>query len=125
MKMRLIIILAAISIALLFQGCVERTEDVSLQSPYSELMNKKFILHQDCYIYKYLDDRKRLFVGNYSRDYSELPKEVSSQFLGKQFNSVIIVGIVPKGSVFTIVRLEIAYTFESSYRDVFASFEDP
>ena len=124
MKFRSLIILAVIPMVLLFQGCSGRIENVSSQSPYSELMGKKFILQQDFFIFNFLDDQQRKLVGNSSRC-SALPKEVSSQFIGKRFNSVVIVGIVPKGLAFTVVRLQVERTIESSYRDVMASFEAP
>ncbi|HSY74353.1 MAG TPA: hypothetical protein VK810_02695 [Dongiaceae bacterium] len=121
--MRLIIILAAIPMALLFQGC-KSVRDIGSQSPYSEMIGEKFVLEQDCYIFRFKDKRDTLFVANSSM-VRYLPDIVSLELAQKKYKNVEIVGIIGKGSVFTVV----ACMEEKSPEDIFqrfkATFDNP
>lgn len=124
MKMRSIIILAAIPIALLLQGCLfyPRFYDVSARSPYAEMMGKKFVLKQDCYACGNVKAGK-LSVGVPGRF---LPA-VSPLFINKKLdNGIVIAGILNQGSVFTIVGCIDQYDPENGHFGSFkATFETP
>ncbi len=121
MKFRSIILLVAILMTFLFQGCVG-TRDVSSQSPYSELMGKKFVLQQDCYVYRFKDEN-RIRIGIDGGGYGQfLPNQVSPEFIQKQLKYVEIFSIMPKESLFIIVGCEEEREPENTFRRFKAMF---
>jgi hypothetical protein len=122
MRQKLIVLLALLTSSVLFQGCIH-TEDISNRSPYSKLMGENYILEQDCYIMRYIGGHGPLYVSNSLRTHF-LPKNVSPEFIQKQFRNVLIVGILRKGAVFTIVGCEEERSPESTVRFMKATFKD-
>ena len=124
MKLRSAIILTAIPMALLLQGCAS-DRDISSQSPYSELVGKKFVLLRDCYIVRTMSDHSQIGVDSATRGgYAYMPKEVSPQFIHRRVDQdVEIAGILPKGSVFTIVGCEERRSPENDFKMFKATFE--
>jgi len=116
-------ILVTILITLCIQGCVS-TRDISSQFPYSGMMGKKYVLKQSCYIYQTRETGTNLFVGNASVGHF-LPEEVSSAYIGKQINKkTIIIGFLPRDSVFTIVGCDEERRPEDLFRLFKAKFGD-
>ena len=107
----------------LCQGCVG-TRDISSQRPYSSLIGKKYILRQSCYVYRTRETGDRLFVGNASVGHF-LPEEVTPHFIGRQTGGgVTIEGILPQGTMFTIVSCEEERHPEDIFRRLKATFQN-
>jgi hypothetical protein len=124
MKLRSIIIWAAIPMALLLQGCVS-SRDISSQVPYSELIGKKFVLQQNCYVYWFKENKSPLSVGiDETGNGQFLPNKVNAEFIQKELKYVRISGIMPKGSVFTIVGCIEERRPEDTFRRFKATFEN-
>ena len=104
----------------LLTACVHY-EDISNREPYSAMVGSRFELKQDCYVFRY-HSRKQLYVINPSRD-DTLPRPVDRIYVGKSDEKGEIVGIVGKGTLFTIVGCEDERRPESTYIDYKASFK--
>jgi len=114
----IVFLLVAIALSVIYEGCTS-VSDVSTQTPYSEMMGKKFVLLQDCYVYRTKETGTNLFVGNAAIGHF-LPVEVSSAFINKKIGKdVLIVGILHEGTMFKIVKCE----KQQSPEDVFLRFK--
>jgi hypothetical protein len=107
--------LVLFAVLFLCGGCTTIT-DLSSQSPYAEWMGRQFVLVQDCYVFKFKDDKRTLYVG---RGINLMPPDVAPQFVNKQFNGMTLLGILKRGSKFTIVG---CYE-ERDIEDVIRNFE--
>lgn len=100
-------------------------EDISSISPYVEFMGKKYILQQDCYVWKSFEGRTQIWVESPSINNHYLPKEVNPEFIHEKiYQNDEIIGIMPKGSVFTIIGCEQERSIDYNYRRFKATFED-
>jgi len=104
----------------LFQGCTS-IKDLSSQSPYAEWMGRQYVLEQDCYVFKVNDNPSVPFVG---RDLYRLPADVAPQFVDEHSNEDKILGILQKGSKFTIVGIHEVRNIEGVVRDFEATFDE-
>jgi hypothetical protein len=109
------------SLALCF-GC-SSTKDISKEPPYSQCIGKKFILKEDMYIFKFNDSYKYAIAGPDS-GISGLTKFVDPKFIGRDSGRLVIKGIIKKGSIFHIIRVNCVTTFELSYIDFLITFEN-
>lgn len=83
-------------------GCV-RSAYLNDIEPYSKYIGEKYVLLQDCYIFKIDYPRPELGAYSPSQGITFLPKTVDSQYVGHTYYKTIkILGIARKGSVFTI-----------------------
>ncbi len=118
MIMRFIIL----SLALLCSGC-SITKNISNQPPYNQCIGKKFILKEDMYIFK--DDDTSLYsIAPQDAGINNLPRFIDPKYIGRHIHSLTVTTIIPKGNVFTIIKVIIKKTFELSYTDYLISFDD-
>ncbi len=119
--------LIILSLALACSGC-SITKNISNQPPYNQCIGKKFILKEDMYIFKFHGS----FQGAIARPNNGmmgLPRYVNKKYLeddhfGKNNHYLTILGIVPKGSIFTIITVINRRTFEGAYVDFLIDFDD-
>jgi hypothetical protein len=118
----IVFLLVAIALSVVYEGCTS-VSDVSKQTPYSEMIGKKFVLLQDCYVYQTKETGTNLFVGNAAVGHF-LPVEVSSAFINKKIGKdVLIVGILYDGTIFKTVRCEKQQSPEDMFLHYKAQFE--
>jgi hypothetical protein len=81
------------------------------------LKAKRFTLKVDCYVFRYIDERKGPpHIGPISNDpklhVPGIPTTVDRSILGKRKDDYVFLGIVPKGTRFTVKALRYETTFE-------------
>ena len=116
------LVIVSIIVVLIFGSC-SITKDISKELPYNQCIGKKFILKEDMYIFKFHDSSQYVIAGPDS-GISGLTKQVDSKFIGRDSGRLVINGIIRKGSIFNIIKVNYVKTFELSYVDFLISFED-
>ncbi len=116
-----------LSLALLCSGC-SITKNISNQPPYNHCIGKKFILKEDMYVFKF-HDSPDYFIAPEHSGITGLPPYVDKKYLendyfGKHNYYLTILGIVPKGSIFNIIRVVRRTTFELSYVMYLIAFDN-
>ena len=99
-------------IIMLMAGC--RTSltytDVSDQAPYKELIGKHYVVLKDCYFVSLTgctEPTIRLCGVN------GLPQELDKNRIGDKINNIEIVGVVPRNSKFTLMKI-VKYNLDSN-----------
>jgi len=114
--------LFAFSLALLFSAC-SITKNISNQPPYNQLIGKKFVIKEDMYIFK--DDDASLYtIAPQDSGINNLPRFIDPKYIGRHIHSLTVITIVPKGSVFSIIKVIDAIGFETSFTEVLIAFDN-
>ncbi len=116
-------------LALLLVSCSwlpQKTVYLNQDKFYKDFIGKKYILIKDCYVFKVVSDSSFKYPMIACPDtYRWLPSPVNQGLIGKTYNnSDNILGVITKGSQFSIFSIKEYSNFETS-RVVFElKFED-
>jgi hypothetical protein len=102
MKKKNLMIVVAVSLSLV--GCMF-TKDISGRADYANVIGAKYALNTDCYALRYADQKQSILVGSPDR-VRALPEIVDQQYINHHFGMYIILGVLKKGTAFTIVGAE-------------------
>lgn len=84
------------------------SEKIFKDSPeFRAVEGKCFVLLKECYVFRYIgEDNKYPFVGFVSEHPTGIPgfPKDARNFVGKQVNDIKILGVLPKGTEFTVVQ---------------------
>ena len=108
-------------------GC-SSTKNISKEFPYNQCIGKQFILKEDMYIFQDHDSSEYSIAGPNS-GITGLPPLVNKNYLTNLYYTknntyLFIDGIIQKGSVFSIIKVNYVKTFELSYVDFLISFSN-
>ncbi|NBV29833.1 hypothetical protein EBS02_12625, partial [bacterium] len=118
MIMRFIIL----SLVLLCSGC-SITKNISDQPPYNQCIGKKFVLKEDMYIFK--DDDTSLYsIAPQNSGLPNVPRFIDPKYIGRHIHNLTVTAIVSKGSIFNVIRVINAITFDDSYTRYLIAFDN-
>src|ERR1051326_4618676 len=125
-KSGLFLLIGTIALPLL-ASCGYRVKSLNHIQPYASFIGKKFVLKDDCYVNRFKGREgtgKPVEITPPGEDL--LPTTISTNFIGWENVSSKILGIIRKGSVFTVVGAHRA-TIPFSLRDYYyvVVFDDP
>ena len=110
------------SLALLCSAC-SITKNISNQPPYNQCIGKKFVLKEDMYIFQ--DDDTSLYsIAPQDSGINNLPRFIDPKNIGRHIHSLTVTTIVPKESIFTIIKVVRRTTFEMSYVMFLIAFDN-
>ena len=114
--------LFAFSLVFLCGSC-SITKNISNQPPYNQCIGKKFVLKEDMYIFK--DDDTSLYsIAPQDSGIPNLPRFIDPKYIGRHIHSLTVTTIVPKGSIFTIIKVIDAIDFENSFKEILIAFDN-
>ena len=111
-----------LSFTLLCSAC-STTKNISNQPPYNQCIDKKFVLKEDMYIFKF-DDSSQCSIAPQNSGIPNLPRFIDPKYIGRHIHNLTVTAIVPKGSVFDITRVVRIKTFEISYVMFLIAFDN-
>jgi hypothetical protein len=93
---------------------VEVLNDVA---PYNSLLQQRYALDVDCYLFRYSDEPNSLvLLGPTGADSSNFcfgkRMNVDTKLVNKKVGVCLVLGILPKGTIIEIVDVRRTYTFE-------------
>jgi hypothetical protein len=121
------LLLGLIALTMLVTAC-GKTISVAGNPPYSAMLGKEYILQRDCYVFRWLDEKKALELtptGLDTRGSEGIPPQESIDFglIGKRVDRIEIVDVLPKNTVVKVVDVKHAIYFEDEYYKIFVETE--
>jgi hypothetical protein len=119
-------LLGLIALIMLVTGC-GKTISVAGNPQYSAMIGKEYILQRDCYVFRWLDERKMLELSPVGLDVDdgEIPRNEGIDFglIGKELARVEIVDALPKNTTVKVVDVKHVIYFEDEYYKIFVETE--
>ena len=110
-KKTMVLFSLAFMILSLQNGCIDidhkeiKIENVTNQEPYSQFIEKKYRLKQNCYLTKSDSDYFIHICGKH-----DAPLEFDEKYIGTEIRGGIIVALLPKGSEFIVKRISLMHS---------------
>jgi hypothetical protein len=112
--------------AMMLTAC-SSSYSVSNKPPHDAMIGKNYILQRDCYVFRNMDQRKKLCLAPVGLDigYWGTPRGeiLDVGLIGKEFADVKILGMLPKNTSVRVVDVRYEGTFTVDFYEILVATE--